>query len=315
MSFASRTKKELTQVANKPCCEYAELTALIQHCGTLHDWENGYVLDLSTENAAIARRAYTLLRSSFNGPLEVLVQKKMRLKKNNVYMIRMRNGVESFLKRIDLWQDGVMVSAIPTSSTDQQCCRKSYMRGAFLASGSVNDPDSHTYHLEISNKSSEQSAHLLQLFDEFRLHAKSIERKKGHIIYLKEGEKIVEFLGLIGAHQAVLHFEEVRIVKGMRNQVNRLVNCETANLNKTISAAVRQIENIKLIEERMGLDKLPLKLQVVAEKRLQYPEITLQELCEVLPEQVSKSGLNHRLRKLDEIAKKIRAEKRKLQES
>ncbi len=315
MSFASRTKKELTQVSGKLCCERAELTALIQHCGVLHDWEHGKVLDLSTENAAIARRAYTLLRSAFTGPLEVLVQKKMRLKKNNVYIIRMRSGAELFLQTLDLLQEGEVVPAIPAPTIEQHCCRKSYLRGAFLASGSVNDPDSHTYHLEISNKSSEQVDHLLQLFQEFRLHAKAIERKKGHIVYLKEGEKIVEFLGLIGAHQAVLHFEEVRIVKGMRNQVNRLVNCETANLNKTISAAVRQIENIRLIEERIGLDKLPLKLQVVAEKRLQYPEITLQELCEMLPEHVSKSGLNHRLRKLDEIAQKIRAEKRKLQES
>ena len=308
MSFASRTKKELTQVENKPCCVKSELTALIQHCGTLSVWDDGLVLDLSTENAAIARRIYTLLRKLHAGSLEVLVQKKMRLKKNNVYIIRMRLAVEPFLQSLDLLRDKRLAHAIPEGTISQSCCKKSYMRGAFLASGSVNDPESHTYHLEIANKSDVQAEHLLKLVQEFRLHAKAIERKKGHILYLKEGEKIVEFLGLIGAHQAVLHFEDVRIVKGMRNQVNRLVNCETANLNKTISAAVRQLENIRLIEEQVGLDRLPQKLRVVAEMRLQYPEITLQELCEVLPERVSKSGLNHRLRKLDEMAKKIRAD-------
>jgi DNA-binding protein WhiA len=315
MSFASRTKKELTQVASTPCCEQSELIALIQHAGALHEWDNGKVLDLSTENAAIARRAYTLWKSVYAGSLEVLVQKKMRLKKNNVYIIRMRWDVEPFLHSLGLYDGEQLVHRMPEGFITQTCCKKSYMRGAFLASGSVNDPESHTYHLEISNKNTQQVDHLLKLLQGFRLHAKEIERKKGHIIYLKEGEKIVEFLGLIGAHQAVLHFEEVRIVKGMRNQVNRLVNCETANLNKTISAAVRQMENIRLIEARVGLNKLPRKLQVVAEKRLQYPEITLQELCEVLPERVSKSGLNHRLRKLDEIAKKIRADRQNYLES
>ncbi len=308
MSFASRTKKELTQIENRPCCVASELTALIQHCGVLRATDGEPVLDLATENAAIARRMYTLLRSRQAGALEVLVQKKMRLKKNNVYVIRMRQGVQGFLRTLEIMQEGGIAPTIPGATIAQTCCKKSYLRGAFLASGSVNDPESHTYHLEISNRMPEHADYLLRIATEFRLHAKVIERKKGHILYLKEGDKIVEFLGLIGAHQAVLHFEEVRIVKGMRNQVNRLVNCETANLNKTISAAVRQMENIRLIEANMGIDRLPPKLREVAETRLQYPEIPLQELCDLLPTCVSKSGLNHRLRKLEEIAKRIRAE-------
>lgn len=315
MSFASLTKKELTQVSAKHCCEKAELTALIQHGGVVRAYDENIILDVSTENAAIARRVYILMRGLYQGPLEVLVQKKMRLKKNNFYIIRMRHDVEPFLKSFGLLKEGELGNEVPVVTVSQTCCKKSYMRGAFLASGSVNDPESHSYHLEISSKNEQQALGLLNLFQEFRLHGKLITRKKGHIVYLKEGEKIVDFLGLVGAHQAVLHFEDVRIVKGMRNQVNRLVNCETANLNKTISAAVRQLENIRLIEATIGLDKLPLKLRVVAEKRLQFPEITLQELCEVLPERVSKSGLNHRLRKLDEIAKKLRSDEPDLAES
>jgi cell division protein WhiA len=141
----------------------------------------------------------------------------------------------------------------------------------------------------------------------FRLHAKIIERKKGFVVYIKEGDKIGELLNIIGAHQSLLRFEDVRIMKDMRNSVNRLVNCETANLNKTIQAAMRQIGNIQLIDREIGLDNLPERLREIAEVRLQNPDITLTELGQILPGgKVSKSAVNHRLRKLDEIAERLR---------
>jgi len=141
----------------------------------------------------------------------------------------------------------------------------------------------------------------------FSLNSRTLQRKKGYITYLKEAEKISDFLNVIGAHNALLRFEDVRIVRDMRNSVNRLVNCETANLNKTISAAVRQVENIKLIDEQIGLDSLPEKLKEIAKLRLENQDVTLQELCEMASGKISKSGINHRLRKLDDIAEKLRS--------
>ena len=149
---------------------------------------------------------------------------------------------------------------------------------------------------------------LCELMNGFDLNSKTLERRKGYITYLKEAEKITEFLNIIGAHNALLRFEDIRIVRDMRNSVNRLVNCETANLNKTIGAALRQIENIRYIDETVGLDILPDKLQEIAQLRRDYQDVTLKELGEMVSGgKISKSGINHRLRKIDEIAEKLRA--------
>ena len=148
---------------------------------------------------------------------------------------------------------------------------------------------------------------MIELMNEYHLNAKKIERKKGYIIYIKESEKITEFLNVIGAFQALFQFEDARIVRDMRNSVNRLVNCETANLNKTVAASMKQLENIKLIEEKLGLDQLPEKLREIALVRRQHPDVNLKELGELVPSGVvSKSGINHRLRKISEIADKLR---------
>jgi DNA-binding protein WhiA len=307
MSFAARTKKELTQLESKPCCKRAELAAMIRMNGVIVKSDQRVCLDVTTENAAIARRIYTLLRTLFQAHVEVLVRKKMRLKKNNVYMVRVPYGVREILQDLRIVDGNLQfIAGIDKELIKKACCKRSYLRGAFLAGGSVNDPEGSSYHLEIASFDYDHSLALCELTNQFGLNAKLIERKKGWVMYLKEGEKIIEFLNIVGAHQALLRFEDVRILKGMRNQVNRIVNCETANLNKTIQAAVRQIENIRLLERVVGLNNLPPKLREVAEMRLKYPEINLKELGQMLPGTVSKSGVNHRLRKLDELAEKIK---------
>lgn len=177
-----------------------------------------------------------------------------------------------------------------------------------MAGGSVNNPEGSSYHLEIASMYEAHCRALCELANTFHLNSRCIERKKGYVLYIKEGEKIIEMLNIIGAHQALLKFEDVRIMRDMRNSVNRIVNCETANLNKTIGAAVRQIENIKLLEEKVGLENLPEKLKEVAYIRLQYPDMNLKEVGEMLKGKVSKSGVNHRLRKIDELAEKLRNE-------
>ncbi|WEK54533.1 MAG: DNA-binding protein WhiA [Candidatus Cohnella colombiensis] len=307
MSFAALTKKELTLVESESCCERAELAALIRMNGTISLTGRRVVLDISSENAAIARRMYTLLKRHFTTQTELLVRKKMRLKKNNVYVVRVPVGVEAILEELSITSEGYQFHpGIEKELIRKTCCKKAYLRGAFLAGGSVNNPEGSSYHLEIASLYEEHCKALVELANKFHLNARFIERKKGFVLYIKEGEKIIEFLSIIGAHQALFKFEDVRIMRDMRNSVNRIVNCETANLNKTIGAAVRQIENIKLLQREVGLDNLPERLREVAEVRLQHPDINLKEVGDLLKGQVSKSGVNHRLRKLDEWAEKIR---------
>lgn len=307
MSFAAQTKKELTLMEAEACCEKAELSALIRMNGSVQLSNQRIILDISTENAAIARRIYSLLKKTYQVHIELLVRKKMRLKKNNVYMVRIPSRVQDILSDLKIVSEGFQFTpGIDKSVIRGNCCKRSYLRGAFLAGGSVNNPEGSSYHLEISSMYEEHCHALVELANRFHLNARCIERKKGFVFYIKEGQKIIEFLSLIGAHQALLRFEDIRIMKDMRNSVNRIVNCETANLNKTIGASMRQIENIRLLQREVGLESLPEKLREVAEIRLQYPDVNLNEIGDMLKGSVSKSGVNHRLRKIDELAEKLR---------
>lgn len=307
MSFAAQTKKELTLIQAETCCEQAELAALIRMNGSVQLSNRKVILDVITENAAIARRIYSLLKKRFAVHIELLVRKKMQLKKNNVYIVRIPMQVQEILAELCIVSEGfVFTQGIDDRIIHKPCCKRSYLRGAFLAGGSVNNPEGSSYHLEIACLYEEHSQSLVDLANVYGLNARCIERKKGFIFYMKEGEKIIEFLNIIGAHQALFKFEDVRIMRDMRNSVNRIVNCETANLNKTIGAAVRQIDNIKLVQNTIGLEQLPDKLREVAEIRLLHPDMNLAEVGALLPVKVSKSGVNHRLRKIDEIANKLR---------
>lgn len=307
-SFAAMTKKELTQLESEGCCAKAELAALIRMNGTLSFSNKHLVLDISTENAAIARRIYTLIKKTYPTHVELLVRKKMRLKKNNVYLVRISQEAQKLLKQLGIMEEGFkFIRYISDEIINEDCCKRAYLRGAFLAGGSINHPETSSYHLEVFSLYEEHNAALCELINTYGLNAKVLERKKGFIIYIKEGERITEFLNIIGAHQALLFFEDVRIMKDMRNSVNRLVNCETANLNKTVGAALRQVENIRFIEKEVGLHILPEKLREIAELRIKHQDVTLKELGEmVVSGKVSKSGVNHRLRKIDEFANKLR---------
>jgi DNA-binding protein WhiA len=309
MSFASETKKELTNLEVKDCCARSELSALIRMNGSLSFSNRHLIVDVQTENAAIARRIYTLLKKLYSLQVELLVRKKMKLKKNNVYIVRFSEKAKEVLTDLNIIENGFnIVHDISEELIHKKCCKRSYLRGAFLAGGSVNNPETSSYHLEISSLYKEHNDSLCELMNSFGLKSKTLERKKGFITYLKEAEKISEFLNIIGGHNALLKFEDIRIVRDMRNSVNRLVNCETANLNKTISASLRQVENIRYIENTVGLDILPDKLREIARLRVEYQDVTLKELGEMVSsDKISKSGINHRLRKIDEIAERLRA--------
>ncbi|GGE36586.1 putative sporulation transcription regulator WhiA [Pullulanibacillus camelliae] len=306
MSFAAETKKELTQLEVDGCCAKAELAALIRMNGSISIINKRLSLDMSTENAAIARRVYTLIKSVYHYVAEVLVRKKMRLKKNNVYIVRLNEHAQEMLEDLKIVNHQLMFTReISPEIIKDECCQRAYLRGAFLAGGSLNHPES-SYHLEIFSSYEEHIRSLSQLMNRYHLKAKVLPRKNGFVLYMKEGERITEFLNIIGAHQALLYFEDIRIVKDMRNSVNRLVNCETANLNKTVTAAMKQVENIRLIDKEIGIDQLPKKLREIAELRIKNPDVTLKELGELTDEVISKSGINHRFRKISNIADKIR---------
>jgi cell division protein WhiA len=309
VSFASETKKELTTIETSGCCAKAELSALIRMNGSLSFSNRQLVVNIQTENAAIARRIYVLIKRNYEAAVELLVRKKMRLKKNNVYIVRLKEDAQKILDDLGIIEDGFsFIHHISDRITAKDCCRRAYLRGAFLAGGSVNNPETSSYHLEVFSLYQEHNEALCALMNTFGLNAKTLERKKGFITYLKEAEKISDFFSITGAHSALMRFEDVRIVRDMRNSVNRLVNCETANLNKTIGAALRQVENIKFIDQTVGLGILPDRLREIAELRVLHQDVTLKELGEMVSgTAISKSGINHRLRKIDEIADKIRA--------
>lgn len=309
MSFASETKKEMTQVEVDECCGKAELSALIRMNGTLSFSSRQLSVDIQTENAAIARRIYTLIKRFYPPyPIELLVRKKMRLKKNNIYICRLRDGSKHVLEDLMIITEGFQFQQeIDKSLIDKSCCKRAYLRGAFLAGGSVNNPETSSYHLEVYSSDRDHAESLTELMNHFQLNSKTIERKKGFVTYLKEAEKISDFLSIAGAHSALLKFEDVRIIRDMRNSVNRLVNCETANLNKTIDAALRQVENIRFIDSVIGVEQLPDRLREIARLRVEFQDVTLKELGEMVSSgKVSKSGVNHRLRKIDEIAESLR---------
>ncbi len=308
MSYASNVKKELTTLEVDHLANgKAELMALIRMNGALNLIDHQFVLSIQTENPATARRIYWLLEKFYGIKSELMVRRKMKLKKNNLYIVRLRSGSSHVLQDLDII-DGLQIKQTVNNnflSTDGPV--RSYLRGAFLATGSVNNPETSRYHLEIYSLYEEHNNSICEMMNHYHLNARKTERRSGYITYLKEGEKIADFLSLIGATSSMLKFEDIRIMRDMRNSVNRIVNCENANLNKVADAATKQIENIKLIDDIVGLNKLPVKLQQVAITRVTHPEVSLKELGDLVEGgPISKSGVNHRLRKINEYADKIK---------
>lgn len=307
MSYASEVKKELTGIKVHDQNARAELMALIRMNGTLGIANHGMVLNVQTESPAIARRIYSLIKQVFRVESEILVRKKMKLKKNNTYVVRLRHHAQQVLEALGILDGLQLQERVPLSLLVDDLMMRSYLRGAFLAGGSVNNPETSRYHLEIYSLYQEHNEMVAEMINHYGLNARTTSRRSGYIVYLKEAEKIADFLQLIGATSSMLAFENVRIVRDMRNSVNRLVNCENANLDKVATAANQQIENIRLIEATVGLASLPAKLRAIAETRLSHQEVSLKELGTLVPDgPISKSGVNHRLRKLNAYAEELR---------
>lgn len=311
VSYASDVKKELTSLPVHPEHAKAELAAFLRMNGVLSLHDHQFSLDITTENPAIARRIFSLIKTAYGIEPLLIVSKKMKLKKNYQYLVRLQKQVHEILTDLEIFDNNNgLITGIPEKIMYSEQRAMSYLRGAFLASGSVNNPETSRYHLEIYSLYEDHNQDLLKLMNNFfYLNAKETRRRSGYIVYLKEAEKIGDFLHIVGAVNAMLAFEDLRIMRDMRNSVNRLVNCDTANLKKTANAAAKQVEDIQLIEEKFGLENLPEKLTVLARFRLTHPELSLKEVAAQVPDgPISKSGVNHRFQKIREIAKQLKEE-------
>jgi len=310
LSYASEVKKELTTLEVHFGNAKAELMALIRMNGSLGLSNHRFILNVQTENPATARRIYSLLKQFYDVESELLVRRKMKLKKNNLYIVRLNKGSDYVLKDLDILDGFQLKETVPLDFLDDDAKVRSYLRGAFLATGSVNNPETSSYHLEIYSLYEDHNQTICEMMNRYGLNARTAKRRSGYITYLKEAEKIADFLSLIGATSSMLKFEDIRIMRDMRNSVNRIVNCENANFNKVADAANRQIESIKYLDKKIGLNNLPVKLQEIAIARMVHPEVSLKELGELVPGgPISKSGVNHRLRKIMEQAEKMGFEK------
>lgn len=316
MSFSSRVKDELSrQMSTARHCQIAEIAAIISLCGRIQiSEEDRYCIRIHTENVAVARKCFTLLRKTFNIGTDIAIRRNAYLKKTRTYIIMVREHADA-LKVLSATkilnssgEIGEDLSLTRNVVVQNACCRRAFIRGAFLAAGSISDPEKF-YHFEIVCSTMEKAEQLKSLTASFDIDAKIIKRKKYYVVYIKEGSQIVDLLNVMEAPVALMELENIRILKEMRNSVNRQVNCETANINKTVSAAVKQIEDITFIKDTIGFEQLPENLEEIARERLLRPDATLKELGETLNPPVGKSGVNHRLRKLCSLADDLREQR------
>ena len=311
MSFSSKVKEELYRhVSTARHCQLAELAAILHFCGSIGSGKEGTFLQIRAENALVVRKSFTLLQKTFNISTETKVQRE-------------ENGTGYFLTVSDpgtgrrilqstrfLDSGGRLVSGLrePVSRMiiKNACCQRAFLRGAFLSAGSMSDPEK-GYHLELVCGLLTQALQIRELLLGFEIEARIVRRKKYFVVYIKEGAGISDFLNVTEAHVALMEFENSRVVRDVRNTVNRRVNCETANIAKTVNAAARQVEDILWLQQRYGLENLPEGLRQMAQVRLEHPDAPLKELGAYLDPPVGKSGVNHRLRKLCELAESIRS--------
>ena len=287
MSFSGEVKQELAKhVSPARHCQLAELAAILHFCGEFgRDGEGRYAIGLQTENEMIVRKCFTLLKKTFN--------------------IDTDNWIDEAKMQELISKIGNLDDAVSSLLLKNSCCQRAFLRGAFLSVGSISDP-SKAYHLEFVCPTKEKAEQLRSVMANFEVEAKIVLRKKYHVVYLKEGSGIVDLLNVMEAHVSLMNLENLRILKEMRNSINRRVNCETANISKTVSAASRQISDIEFLRDAYGFSRLPAQLREMAEVRLENPDAPLKDLGQLLDPPVGKSGVNHRLRKLSELAESVR---------
>lgn len=318
MSFSGEMKEEIARLIPMQEADVrAELSAIIRFCGRIIRLEDSVAVLVETENVALAKTFVKLIKKAF----DIQVQLEIRRHgagKNNQYFILLserpedmlyseelpeRQKLQQALRDICIWS----AQAEPRDLLQTLGSKRAYIRGAFLCAGSMSDPGK-SYHFEIVCEDEQTAAFLKEQMAAFFVHAKIILRKQKYILYLKDSEEIIQILNVMEAHKSLMELENIRIIKEMRNSANRQSNCDSANINKMVRTAARQVEDIRYIEETIGLEQLAPALREMAQVRLDNPDVSLQELGTYPDPPVGKSGVNHRLRKLKEIAEGLRTE-------
>lgn len=312
MSFSSDTKEELSRIKIETRSEImAELAAFVRMSGAVSFSGNrGLRTEFRTENAAVARRIFTFVKDLYGDCTEVFVTKGTQLKKNNVYLVRIDDAEasESFLREVGMLDEEHeffnLNYAVPPGIRAEEELIRAYIRAAFLAAGSLTNPDK-SYHLEWFSGSRIHAEGLMDLINLFDIGAKSVPRKENHVVYVKDSEKISDCLTVMGAVQLKFRFENIRVVKELRNDANRRVNCEIANIEKIVRASTKQVEMIEHIQRKIGLKVLPPELAEIAELRLENTDMSLTDLGQLLDPPLSKSAVNQRMRRLDKISREL----------
>lgn len=304
MSFTANIKEEVTRLEGNVLEYLAELSCIIRNNATIKE-----EIIITVENNAVARRIFKLIKSIYDVTPVITVRKRYNFNTNLSYILKIKQKKELILKDLSIIIDGVYQNIPKSYLINDEECLRAYLRGLFISTGSINDPKTSRYHLEFIVDNKEYALFLVELLNRFRLNSKMISREKNYMVYIKEAEKISDFLRIINAYQAVMYFEDIRIYRDHKNMTNRLNNCEQANIDKIFLTAAKQLKDIEKLKEYDLLDVLDEKLKEVVEYRQKYPESSLQELSEIMSNElgysISKSGLNHRFRKIKEMIKRI----------
>ncbi|MGE5398293.1 MAG: DNA-binding protein WhiA [Chitinophagales bacterium] len=304
-TFSSETRNELARLMpEKRCCQAAELSALVRLNGGLElAGKNNMGISIVTENASVARKCFKLFKSLFEMPVTVIMESKKRFNTSKIYQVNAhldRQHLEVLRQLGMMDEENHLLFGINSQLVKNRCCKRAYLRGTFLARGSINKPES-SYHMEIVFPGDEVSGAVVKMAQGLGINFHSTHRKGTEVLYLKESEQIVDFLRMTGAANALLEFENVRVIKSVKNQVNRTVNCETANLEKTVEASMRQVGLINLMVNRVGFEGIPEKFRDLAILRLEYPDRSLKELGELMDPPLSKSAVAYRMRGLEKL--------------
>lgn len=307
MSFTTTIKEEISRIDNTKSESIAELSGFMRNNGSYSDT----TIDLVSENATVVKRVYKLCKDLYDITCEIETRKGNNFSKNNLYLIMIDDKVDFILKDLSVIDENGEYLPQPASYiADSEAEIRAYLRGSFLTKGSINDPKTSRYHLEFLIDEREEAEFIQKLLNNFSLNSKILSREKGYMVYIKEAEKIGDFLRIISAFNAVLYYEDIRIYRDHKNMTNRLNNCEQANIDKIVETATKQLEDIRYLKENLGIELLDDKTKEIIEFREKYPEASLLELSEIISyetgKSITKSGLNHRFRKIRELAEKMR---------
>ena len=304
MSFTSTIKEEITRLDSNRLECIAELSAIVRNNAQI-----GEEIVITVENNAVARRIFKLIKDIYDVTSVITVRRRFNFNNNFSYILRIKSKKDIILEDLSVVIGGEYLSIPKGYIINDEECLRSYLRGVFIATGSVNDPKTSRYHLEFIVDSNEYACYISELVNKFNLNSKVIKREKNYMVYVKEAEKISDFLRVINAYNGVMYFEDIRIYRDHKNMANRLNNCEQANMDKIIGTAVKQLKDIEVLKKNDLLDILDDKLLDVIKYREMYPESSLQELSEIMNNEleysITKSGLNHRFRKISDMVSKI----------